>query len=115
MCLKFLLEGNAENQALIGCLEAREVVGGQDVMKEMGVDVAIEEGKVKVLKNQREGVRGMRRASESSASVRERFARLDVNGHGVGSGNRTGSEKQGKEQASGKVMDEETSDEPEFM
>jgi len=102
MCLKFLLEANPENQALVSSLEAREVVpadsASKDSLEKMGVDVALgEDGKVKVtrsqghgqgprkaewlLKKERERDRAggsARRMSQESMSARERFARLDL-------------------------------------
>ena len=104
MCLKFLLEANPENQALVSSLEAREVAptdsSGKDVLEKMGVDVALgEDGKVKVTRSQGQGPRkaewllkkererdragasgsgSARRMSQESLSARERFARLDL-------------------------------------
>ncbi|KAK4948718.1 hypothetical protein LTR10_012722 [Elasticomyces elasticus] len=52
MCLKFLLESNPENQALVSSLEAREVAPSDDVTKEalekMGANLDVESGKVKL-------------------------------------------------------------------
>ncbi|KKY20474.1 putative essential cytoplasmic protein [Phaeomoniella chlamydospora] len=49
MCLKFLLEGNRENQEIVDQLEAREVVStAEEVLEEMGVEARIEGGKVKL-------------------------------------------------------------------
>src|SRR5690349_14207574 len=76
MCLKFLLEGNAENQALVSSLEAREVVpgpAGKEALNNMGVQVGLDkDGKVKVVRRE-EGS-----SASASASVRGRFSRLDV-------------------------------------
>ena len=67
MCLKFLLEGNEENQRLVKELDANGVAETPE-----GVDAFVdrESGKVKV--------GGLRRASEGS--VRERFGKMDVRG-----------------------------------
>ncbi|KAI1625321.1 spinocerebellar ataxia type 10 protein domain-containing protein [Exophiala viscosa] len=52
MCLKFLLESNPENQALVSSLEAREVAPTDTVTKEalekMGANLDVENGKVKI-------------------------------------------------------------------
>ena len=49
MCLKFLLEGNKENQQIVEGLEAREVVRSADgVLEKMGVEATVEKGKVKL-------------------------------------------------------------------
>jgi len=52
MCLKFLLESNPENQALVSSLEAREVAPTDAVTKEalekMGANLDVENGKVKI-------------------------------------------------------------------
>jgi len=98
MCLKFLLEGNKENQALVGNLEAREVVSGQESASRMGVDVGLDErGQVRMLRSERAGLRGMRRASEGS--VRERFGRLDLGMSGLR-----------REETVGRVIGEELDD-----
>lgn len=45
MCLKFLLEGNRENQGLVEGLEARQVAdSGQEVLKNFGLEARIEQG-----------------------------------------------------------------------
>lgn len=52
MCLKFLLEGNRENQQLVASLEAREVVqDGGGMLKESGYEAVIDEmGKLAIRK-----------------------------------------------------------------
>jgi palmitoyltransferase len=81
MCLKFLLEGNEENQRLVRELDANGVAEAPE-----GVNAFVERetGRVRV------GAGG-RRASEGNAIVggmRERFARLDVGGGGGGGSGR---------------------------
>lgn len=51
MCLKFLLEGNQENQALVSTLEAREIASpdkaSKETLEKMGVSVELSgDGKV---------------------------------------------------------------------
>lgn len=60
MCLKFLLEANPENHALVLSLKAREVVptdaASKEALEKMGVDVALgEDRKVKVTRSQDQG------------------------------------------------------------
>ena len=80
MCLKFLLEGNRANQNAVESLEAKEVVGGQDVLREVGVEALVgDEGKVKLVRRgQAHGHQQQRRLSEGT--VREHFRRLDMSG-----------------------------------
>ena len=72
MCLKFLLEGNKENQGIVRELEARSVVETQEVerLRGMGMDVGVEGGKVRVSRPAGAGT-GMplRRASEGNARL----------------------------------------------
>jgi palmitoyltransferase len=87
MCLKFLLEGNEENQRLVRELDANGVAEAPE-----GVDAFVdrETGRVRV------GAAAGRRASEGNAGgggMRERFNRLDVGGgSGGGSGRIVGEE-----------------------
>jgi palmitoyltransferase len=78
VCLRFLLEGNKENQQVVGGLEGREVVTGNEeggMLGAAGMRAEIGEGgRVKLVRRRSGGGVG-RRGSE----VRERFARLDVN------------------------------------
>lgn len=98
MCLKFLLEGNKENQALVGNLEAREVVGDQQVLQEMGIEITLDEtGKVKVVKNAREG--GSSKTSTrttSDTTSKDRLVRMNANG--------------ARQQEPGKIIGEELDD-----
>lgn len=60
MCLKFLLESNPENQALVSSLEAREVAQPDSKTKEtlsnMGVELVLgEDGKPKILREKGAG------------------------------------------------------------
>lgn len=49
MCIRFLLEGNAENQRIVRELEARGVANGADLEREYGVKADVDaHGKVKV-------------------------------------------------------------------
>ncbi|OCT46302.1 hypothetical protein CLCR_01349 [Cladophialophora carrionii] len=62
MCLKFLLENNPENQALVSSLEAREVVAPPDpgdamsiteALDKLGMDVALmPDGRAKVIRRE---------------------------------------------------------------
>jgi hypothetical protein len=62
MCLKFLLENNPENQALVSSLEAREVVPPSDAgdgvslretMEKMGVDVRLgSDGRARIVRKE---------------------------------------------------------------
>ncbi|ODQ64646.1 hypothetical protein NADFUDRAFT_14680, partial [Nadsonia fulvescens var. elongata DSM 6958] len=49
MCLKYILENNAENQALIAQLEAKQTVSG-DVLDGAGYETTIIDGKVALKK-----------------------------------------------------------------
>lgn len=68
MCLKFLLEGNKENQGIVKELEAQAVVESQEVrrMRGLGMDVGVENGRVRVSRTGGgSGLgRGIRRVSE---------------------------------------------------
>ena len=98
MCLKFLLEGNKENQGIVRELEARTIVETEEIerMERMGMNVGLENGRVKVTRTMSGGTRAARRASEGSApmGLRERFAGLNVVGRHEG----------------GRVLDEEDED-----
>jgi len=51
MCLKFLLENSPENQQIVEALEAREIIGGQELLNEAGVEAIVsEDGKVRLTK-----------------------------------------------------------------
>lgn len=52
MCLKFLLEGNRENQAIIRELEARGVANSADLEREFGVRADVRDGRVRVEQQQ---------------------------------------------------------------
>lgn len=76
MCLKFLLEGNRENQGLVEGLEAREVVRdangglGEDVLRGFGLEARVEEGgKVRLVETgtQSQGPRGRQRVATGAA------------------------------------------------
>ena len=72
MCLKFLLENNPENQALVSSLEAREVVPPQsagdalslrETMEKMGVDVRLgSDGRARIVRKEGYGGAGVGRA-----------------------------------------------------
>jgi palmitoyltransferase len=87
MCLKFLLESNKENQAIVKELEARNIAETQEVerLRNMGMDVGLENGRVKVTRtgSGSGGIgRAIRRASEGSAptGVREKLSGLNIGG-----------------------------------
>ena len=74
MCLKFLLEGNKENQGIVRELEARTIVETEEIerMERMGMNVGLENGRVKVTRTMSGGPslgRAARRASEGSAPM----------------------------------------------
>lgn len=75
MCLKFLLEGNRENQALVEGLEAREVArdnGGEEVLRGFGLEARVEEGgKVRLVEREggRSGVKGQGGVKERRRSM----------------------------------------------
>lgn len=52
MCLKFLLEGNKENQAIITDLEAQGVANNNDLEREFGVRANLQNGRVTVQQQQ---------------------------------------------------------------
>jgi hypothetical protein len=90
MCLKFLLEGNKENQDVVRGLEAqaiRDWEGRTGTLTTAGMEVGVEGGRVRVRQTAR-GM-GMRRASEGSAPVgymgqglRERYPGLSATTRG---------------------------------
>ena len=93
MCLKFLLEGNRENQGIVRELEARGVVESNEVerLRGMGMDVGLEGGRVRVTRHLSgsggPGLgKGIRRASEGSApmGLRGRVVGEDVGGRQEG-------------------------------
>ncbi|KAK5079408.1 hypothetical protein LTR64_002168 [Lithohypha guttulata] len=53
MCLKFLLEGNAENQAIVRELEAQGVANNNQLQAQFGVTADVHGGKVRVEQRQR--------------------------------------------------------------
>lgn len=93
MCLKFLLEGNKENQEIVRSLEARGVANQAELEREFGVRARVDgQGRVQVNNGApepdvdeakmlpRRNVRD-RRASESNAAAEllgEKFARLNA-------------------------------------
>ena len=87
MCLKFLLEGNKENQDIVRSLEAQQVVGDQEVLEDMGLQASVDEESRKVRIERRRASHGEsrqgRRSSESTANLRERLGRMNVNGGAV--------------------------------
>lgn len=84
MCLKFLLEGNRENQDVVESLEAQEVVGGQEPLRQAGMEAKVdEEGKVRLTRNgvpKAQNAHKQRRMSEGA--LRDQLRRLNVNGAG---------------------------------
>lgn len=115
MCLKFLLEGNDENKKIVSELEGREIMQGDragagnqvDMLRDMGVEVSLDKGKVKIT-TAAAGPRAgsgihqsvpRRRASEGSTNLnnsvhstsaalaiaRERLRMLNLNAEGSGS------------------------------
>jgi hypothetical protein len=92
MCLKFLLENNRANQSVVEGLEAHELVGGQDVLREMGMEAVVnEEGRVKLMRNgmgkvNSQGSQSARQRLVSEGSLREQLRRLNVNGTGASGG-----------------------------
>ena len=99
MCLKFLLENNRANQGVVEGLEAHEIVGGQDVLKEAGMEAVVsEEGRVKLVRNGMGNVNGQgsqssRQRLMSEGSLREQLRRLNVSGTGSGAGSTNGTGK----------------------
>jgi hypothetical protein len=89
MCLKFLLENNRANQSVVEGLEAHELVGGQEVLREMGMEAVVsEEGRVKLMRNgmgkvNSQGSQSARQRLVSEGSLREQLRRLNVNGTGA--------------------------------
>lgn len=70
MCLKFLLEGNKENQAVVEELEAQGVANEREV-RDMGVEASVDaDGRVKVRRMEENPLgRGIRRASEGNTAM----------------------------------------------
>ena len=70
MCLKFLLEGNKENQAVVEELEAQGVANEREV-RDMGVEASVDaDGRVKVRRMEENPLgRGIRRASEGNMAM----------------------------------------------
>ena len=70
MCLKFLLEGNKENQAVVEALEAQGVANEREV-RDMGVEASVDaDGRVKVRRMEENPLcRGIRRASEGNMAM----------------------------------------------
>ena len=90
MCLKFLLEGNKENQGLVEGLEAREVADtGKEALRNFGLEARVEEGgRVRLVERQRDkkgsGVQGQgpghakeRRRSMGSVGMGPRISGVD--------------------------------------
>ena len=81
MCLKFLLENNPENQALVSSLEAREVVPPQnapdavsmrETMDKLGVDVRLgNDGRARVVRRDGFGGNRMGRYQHTQGRVEE--------------------------------------------
>jgi hypothetical protein len=96
MCLKFLLENNRANQSVVEGLEAHELVGGQDVLREMGMEAVVsEEGRVKLMRNgmgkvNSQGSQSARQRLVSEGPLREQLRRLNVNGTGASGGMASG-------------------------
>ena len=99
MCMKFLLENNPANQNVVAGLEAHEIVGGQDVLKEAGLEAVVnEEGRVKLVRNGMGKVNGQggqntKQRLMSDGTLREQLRRLNVNGSGAATGVRNGTGK----------------------
>jgi palmitoyltransferase len=99
MCLKFLLENNRANQSVVEGLEAHEIVGGQDVLREVGMEAVVsEEGRVKLMRNgigkvNGQGSQNARQRLMSEGSLREQLRRLNVNGTGSGAATANGTGK----------------------
>ena len=88
MCLKFLLENNSENQALVTSLEAREVVPPQnapdaetmkETMDKLGVDVRLgHDGRARVVRRDFVGRPGMRAAHSRIEELRDEVEALGL-------------------------------------
>lgn len=123
MCLKFLLESNPENQALVSSLEAREVVqpdtSTKETLDKMGVEVQIgEDGKPRVLRTRGEA-RGRERAARRGPSRGRQSGYVeevdDAEIEGQQSQNENGHDsRKGKERETLSVQGDED-DEIEFM
>lgn len=76
MCLKFLLEGNKENQAIITELEAQGVANNSDLEREFGVRANLQNGRVAVQQQQQ------RQAQHAAAGqrVQDYYASQGVQG-----------------------------------
>jgi palmitoyltransferase len=103
MCLKFLLENNRANQSVVEALEAQEIVAGQDVLREAGMEAVVsEEGRVKLVRSGMgrahgpgsPGTRQQRLTNEGA--LREPPRRLNVNGTGT-NGSATNGPSTGRE------------------
>ena len=102
MCLKFLLENNPANQDVVLGLEAHEIVGGQDVLREAGMEAVVnEEGRVKLVRNAMGKVNGQggqnaKQRVMSDGTLRDQLRRLNVNttGPGTDTANGTGKAKE---------------------
>jgi palmitoyltransferase len=99
MCLKFLLENNRANQSVVEGLEAHEVVGGQEALREAGMEAVVsEEGRVKLVRSgigkvNGQGSQSARQRLMSEGALREQLRRLNVNGTGAGVGMANGTGK----------------------
>lgn len=87
MCLKFLLEGNRENQAIIRDLEARGVANVADLEKEFGVRAEVRDGRVRIEQQApRQAPRTYHQdlnsfpepAPQNGASMADRFNTIDM-------------------------------------
>jgi hypothetical protein len=99
MCLKFLLENNRANQSVVEGLEAQEIVAGQDVLREAGMEAVVsEEGRVKLVRSgmgkaHGQGSQGTRQRLTSEGALREQPRRLNVNGAGAAGSAANGASK----------------------
>ncbi len=93
MCLKFLLENNPENQALVSSLEAREVVpptnttdaaSMRETMDKLGVDVKVgSDGRARVVRREGFGGRGRYERGQGYGQGRVEELRDDVESLGL--------------------------------
>lgn len=128
MCLKFLLEGNPENQALVSSLEAREVAPSdaatQEALEKMGANLDLSEnGKVKITGRKASWLKNLQAERERErlrAGVRENgrvLGEVDADARENGGDNSKGKDKdkgKGKEKAVDDDNDDDD-DEIEFM
>lgn len=119
MCLKFLLENNPENQALISSLEAREIVPPpetpdgmslRETMDKLGLEPRLgSDGKARMVRRENLSRPVPKFRSGRVEEFKEEFESLGLptNGH----------DEQDKGQGNGKVVDltDEDDDEIEFM